>query len=671
MTIVDELPPGVRVGNEAGWLLEFDRPQGPVPPAGFPSIGSDRFYASIKAAPPSGLEGGTYEFVIEALPDDLYARLVQGRADSPNVVRLFLFWHDALTGPVGYLRNLSGLTGSASAVRPELLGHGPVAVLSVVRVTRKAGKRHYETTIIARERVFETLARTPLCGEGIEAAAPDAALSTLQERLPALDLVFHGLAPNPDRPPAPPTPPAKEGDTKVRLKSGRPVSELLATLATSMEQRTNRHGRGMLLIRDGELHVGTRPIPLGGGQPVPLTLATGLLEVEALEPVPTDPNFSRCAGGEPPTRRQFRLTLKGRSDLKPGGVVTFSAPETESTTSPRPRGLFGDLVKAPLLPSLGDEDGEKVRLYVHAVEHALSRTAAFTTTVTGVELVPGQDDWDAHSPAPKTEEPEQTTADPVTAAARAVRALARRIVETPYFPDVGEVRSTTPTGTGEPPGQTERVWRGLGPPDGRGHQARRLPIDRTTPSPIAGVAYATPFAWGPCGLVLPRYPGTRVLLVHRDGQGDDPVDVGAVWPSAHAPGGAQAGDWWLILPAEVPTGDRAAIPDSKVPEDYTGKATNDLIDADGNRCIEVGRLTVRVGKDGLHTAGTRPAAGDANAHVSIEHSDGKASLVVKADGTIEIRAASRLTLTVEDGPIELSANNVDVKVADAMNVTGR
>jgi hypothetical protein len=667
MTLADELHPQVRVGNQAGWLLTFDRESGPPPVHGYPAIGSDRFYADIRATLPSGLEGGSYTFVVEGLPDDVHAQLSQGRADSPEVVRLHLFWHEQLPGDPGGARDISGLTTSASAIRPADVPGGPVAVLSIVEVGRRAGARHYETVITAREHVFESLARVLLCGRGILADDEELALDRLLRRLPAArQLRFHGLDPSPDAPPGPPT---DGGGTKVLLEVGRPLAELFGTLATSMERRTNRHGRGMLLIRDGILHLGTRPVPLR--RLFLLRASNGLLAVEALAPVPTDPSFDRCSSpGRPPERRQFRLTLKGRPDLKPGEVVVFTAPATESTSSPRPIGLAGDLLGAPLLAA-GEEAGETVRLYVHAVEHTLSRTAGFTTVLTGVELTDGRDDWDAHTPSRATPELERVSADPVTDAARAVRGLAGRVAASRRLADVGEVRSATASGAGEPPGQTELVWRGLVPPDGHAHGARRLEVDRQTPSPVEGVAVASPFAWGRCGLVLPRYPGTRVLLVHRDGEGDDPVEVGALWALGSGPD-AEPGDWWLALPAEVPPGDRAAIPDAKVPEDYTGKATNDLIDADGNRRIEVGRLVVRVGRDGLTQAGTRPPpAADADADVSIEHADGATRIVVRANGEVEIRAARKLSLTVDDGPIELSATSVTVQVDDAMDVTGR
>jgi hypothetical protein len=665
MTLADELRQNVRIGNDAGWLLTFHRE---TPGTGGPTvvdrpelaIGSDRYYAEIHAGLPAGLEGGTYTFVVEGLPDDLHASIAQRGPDAPSVVRLYLFWHEVLAGVTGALRNLAGLTGSASDVSPEDVPGGPVAVLRVVGVSRKAGARRYETTVTARERVFEALS-APLCGAGIEAATASAAIDALAPRSPVA-LRFRGDTPSPD---APPAPAQNAGDTAVRFEAGRPVVELLSQLAARLEQRTNRYGRGMLLVRDGVLHVGTRPVPLESG-PVPaLTPQTGLVETEALPVLETDPSFDRCSGGRPATRRQFRLTLKGRPDLKPGDVVEFSPPAEDAGTAPRPVGLIGDLRNAPLLPSLGGHEA-MTRLYVTAVDHALSRVAAFTTMLTGVELEEGRDAWDAHTERPETPPDEPAHADPAVEAAHAVRRLARVVAGARRPADVAEVRQVTSSGTGEPPAQTELVWRGLVAGDGRAHGARRLAVERAAPSPLGGVPYLSPFAWGACGLVLPRYPGTRVLLVHRNGSDDDALDAGAVWESGHAPD-SHPGDWWLILPAEVPTADRAAIAEGSTPADYTGKATNDLIDADGNRCIEVGKLTVRVGVGGLGQAGTRPAAPAAD--VAIEHSDGKTMLLVKDDGTIEIRAATKLTLTVDDGDIEMNASSVNVHVSGSMNVT--
>jgi hypothetical protein len=157
--------------------------------------------------------------------------------------------------------------------------------------------------------------------------------------------------------------------------------------------------------------------------------------------------------------------------------------------------------------------------------------------------------------------------------------------------------------------------------------------------------YLTPFAFGRAGLVLPWYPGTRVAVAHRHGDVDDPIVMGALWPAGDAPA-SEPGDWWLILPAAVPLGDRQARADgdAEEPAAYTDKSTDDLVDADGNRVIEVGELTVRVGRAALDAAGTRPQRADDHQAVTIEHADGGSKIVMEASGQIRIEAATDLVI---------------------------
>ena len=67
----------------------------------------------------------------------------------------------------------------------------------------------------------------------------------------------------------------------------------------------------------------------------------------------------------------------------------------------------------------------------------------------------------------------------------------------------------------------------------------------------------TPLAFGGYGLVLPRYPGARVLLADAGGGGRDVVDLGGVWESGARAAG-RAGDWWLVLPIGVAADDLPA-----------------------------------------------------------------------------------------------------------------
>jgi len=212
------------------------------------------------------------------------------------------------------------------------------------------------------------------------------------------------------------------------------------------------------------------------------------------------------------------------------------------------------------------------------------------------------------------------------------------------------------------------VWRGIGPADGRGNQSRRLPIQRPSGAPAVDIPYATPFAWGKCGLVLPRYPGTRVVVTHRHGRPDEAIDIGALWESAHGPD-SNPGDWWLILPVGV-EGDRAAIQGDAPPQEHKQKVTNDLIDGDGNRVIEVGELRIRVGRDSLGNAGERPERPQLQDGVTIEHADGGALITIDKEGNIVIMAKKNLDLISEEGDVNIKASKgkVDVTVQSEMNI---
>jgi hypothetical protein len=215
--------------------------------------------------------------------------------------------------------------------------------------------------------------------------------------------------------------------------------------------------------------------------------------------------------------------------------------------------------------------------------------------------------------------------------------------------------------------QTEKLWRGLVEYDGRRYGATVLPFDAESKATFDDAPYVSPFAWGAFGLVLPRYPGMRVVVGHRQGDPDDILDLGATWQRGDAPA-SRPGDYWLGLPAAIAPTDREKLEDTKAPTRPSGKATNDLIDADGNRVIEVGKLTVRVGTNLLTAGGTRPVV--ATEHVHIEHQSG-AAILIDQDGNITIKAAGKLDL-VAGGEITFDTPaNVVVKTGGFMDVKGR
>ena len=144
--------------------------------------------------------------------------------------------------------------------------------------------------------------------------------------------------------------------------------------------------------------------------------------------------------------------------------------------------------------------------------------------------------------------------------------------------------------------------------------------------------------------------------------------MGALWSRATAL--TQPGDWWLILPAGVDAPNRQSAADTDTPQEPSEQATNDLIDADGARVIEVGRLTVRVQTRKLASPGVRPAAPtDSAEQVTIEHESGS-RIVIKDNGDIVIDSKNNLTITTKS-TMTLEADDVRVKVKNTMDVGDR
>lgn len=671
----------VAVGNDAGWALTFHRETEGRGVVDRPvlTIGRDDYYASIEAALPAGLAPGKYTFRIEGLTDRHYAD-IKG-PEPPTVVRLHLFWRDANASVAGYLANVAGISGglpSAAALDPAR-----VAELTITSVSRTVGARRYECVIEARERVFmkarnlrahETLV-APNTLEMIRMLALEAGFEF--EPRPGIEAAPYGFNPDGSLPSL--TPGSAPLDARV-VEPGTTFAKALAALGKDIENgMPDARGRGIFLIRNGKLVVGKRPIPPADTPPHVLTHATGFIDSEPVMES-ADAAGKDEAAGQKPGRRQFKVTLKGRPDVRPGDVVRFRPAVDDAITTPT--GGFRAAGASFLGPLVGDAPGgPEVTLYVDTVEHRLSRDSGFATALAGVVIEDGEaftDAWDedwstASNPPPDTLGNNGGTANRAVGVARNTDRKAEEAAAAVRQPEVAEVRAMNSARPGvtaeEPPAQTLRVWQGLARPDGGANQARRLPIRREHPMPLDGVPYASPFAWGRYGLVLPRYPGTRTLLAFRNGEARDPVEIGALWESGRGPE-SEPGDWWLILPVDVVRPRRASIPDTEpLPHEHTGKASNDLIDADGCRTIEVGELTIRVGRGRLPEAGKRPAPPEEPDGVTIEHTKEGAKITIRPDGTIAIDAAKNLELNARNGDITMDAVRVKVNVAAAMEVS--
>jgi len=323
----------------------------------------------------------------------------------------------------------------------------------------------------------------------------------------------------------------------------------------------------------------------------------------------------------------------------------------------------------PIIPTIpGIPPSPSVQLYLHSVEHRIGRTSAFTTIAHGVEVTLPADVWDVPPKLPVGTRPPLVVGGGGSAAivaAKAVKAMASSAVAGTATTTVAEVRGApTAPATDGPPPQSTLVWRGLDTRDNRAGGARRHSIARPTPSSADDVPYLTPVALPGCGLVLPRYPGTRVLLDHVGGSTTEPIDTGAFWRAGEEPKKTQPGDYWLILPVGYQSPQQASGEGAVTP--HSGKVTHDLVAADGSRTIQVGTLTVRVGKAATTAVGERPAAGTAGA-VTIEHADGNARIVIDDKGAITIEGASIAFKAT--GDITMQAANVKVGVSGTMDVS--
>jgi hypothetical protein len=373
-------------------------------------------------------------------------------------------------------------------------------------------------------------------------------------------------------------------------------------------------------------------------------------------------------------RDTYTLTMAGRPVLKPGDVVVTEVDTVEAA-------VFGGFGLPPLPAGL--ETSTEIELYVNSVQHRLGKNIGWITTVTGVVVDLGsapEGVWDMATPAEADSGSagggNRDDADPARAVVHHIRNETQAMMRLRERPRVGEVRANNhATEIGDQvvskAAQSLDLLIGLDVPDGKPRRARRQELRRVDERRL-NVPYLTPFAWGPYGLVLPHYPGERVLVVFHEDSTDDPVVLGSFWQTAQlsdtsAPPNVEPGDWWLILPAGLDAAARQSVAGADsvaLPSD--AKAVHDLITAEGERIIEIAGITVRsVPTDELGTPQGRPTGG-ANGGLLIEHKNG-ARIHIDAEGGITVQAKKKLILKadeeveIEGSSIKLKGSSVDVE----------
>jgi hypothetical protein len=649
--------PDVTPGTMPAWAVVFSNDDGTTLKE-LLTVGSDSYDGSVSATLPFDLDGGRYEVVIEGLTDEDYQRI--RLTNGTLAAAIHLWWRDTPAGVLGDLARAAGvgdLLGGGTARPPA---GSLVAVVRVDSLRRQAGERRYDTVVSGRERVVARLGEQAIrdgrCYESLDAAAKAIAGSA------GIDLVRHGL----DQLTPPPN--------VQNYADVRPGSALQAMRTVRDQAAAARKKQGLpaAVIRDGVLHVGEWTARTAGTAPLPvvhlLDTSGGLVSAE--RGADADIQEATVGPAPPKPRAKVTATALGRPDVKPGDIVQVPLPpEDYPTLAPAGPGL-------PLLRDLtsligpGAEPENPTACLVTQVTHRMSRRQGFITVVQASVLRSDDDGWDPVTEASQEdartgrEQRGSKPADHAAGAAGAVEGVARVVAR--RSPGVrlraGQVRAHP----GSPAEQNASdLWYATAPTDGMPGEVRRVPITSDQHGELNGIPVVTPFAYGGYGLVLPRYPGARVLLADTGG-GRDVMDLGGVWEDGVAPP-AKPGDWWLVLPISLSADDLGDDSDPAPPT--SDDASHDLIDADGRRIVEVAGLTLRV-IDQPTKCDQRPDPGDTGTVVIENSKDGSsAQIVIKSDGSITI-SGKKITLDAGSGDISMNAANVKVKVTGTMDVGG-
>lgn len=595
-------------------------------------------YAELDVDAQSGLSGGGFSLVLHRAHAPDYDKLIAAKAACDDKGALLLA--DLSLGWSAN-RGVLGLLGPASQ------GLEPAGRFAITEIAQSVDGPSYRITLHGREAIAHRLSlnriKTP-----VTAKTPELAVAALMDQMGFAPTDYTTPQDNPVPPPATPGP-------ELKLTLGAEGLAEAERLGTLIEALARREGRGPFLIRDDVLHIGVaRAIPFKSksatGKVIRVSAATGLIRYTETRGEPRNPKFDFAAEYEaklfdakPDIRRAFRLDLVGAPEIRPGDVVAFPRAKDPSDT-------------ALLRPGVAEDWSTAIELYVATVSHRISMNAGFLTTLTGVQVETASPSataiWNVPTEAPVTSQtaPARRIDDgsPEGALAAAVTRQVDRALNRLALPQVGEVASAVPGTGGDPallPLGSNLV---VGLSDSGPIQRRSAinPLFRGGEALTSGVPYLSPFAWGPYGLVVPRYPGTRVMLLPGHGEAEDVVDIGALWAgpttdAAARPVNAQEGDWWLKLPARIDSALEKDVIAGPVLPNAGDLATNDLTDADGTRIVEVGRLVIRVGDKALKPAADRPSTEGVDAGVIlIEHKDGEALMQIDQNGTITLKAKS-------------------------------
>jgi hypothetical protein len=606
------MPGSSDVGFDAGWRLDFRTESAAV--GSRPALSVDRsgYDAEVQVAVESTWTAPTFTLTVDGLSQSDVDKIIAGPYPE---VEIALGWRDT---PGSFLSAGASVLAAAGVGPARLSTLTTVLAGRITALERTAGDVRYRTRFSGVDTTWARFQRACVSGTPLPAKGTvvDWLAALLGSLTPPVGVVGEGNHPTID------------GKTELRARDR--IADAVQALARGAFPDAP-HGRVPVLLRDGRVHVGTWAAKVTGGNSHTLDAATGLVEAtpapyEHDDPAKDDPFAASTADA-------WNVVLLGRPDIKVGDAVRIRLPEVvakkaEPGLADSVVGALGGAaaLAAPVVGLLAPPTQAKPRDFrVVSVTHTLGRVAGFTTRlrVEGVGAA-------AKFPGPAAEA--HRVAETIDARIGTM-ARSRRAV------DAGIVTAQSVAPSVERHAQRLDLDDGLAraaPPNVVVRGKLDSPATRLTDKP-----YLTPFAYRGTGLVVPHYPGTRVVQLNHEGEPRNAVVAGCVWDEGAEPK-SRLGDWWLTLPTNVApaTDGTAAAPKPKE------KVASDLVDAGGARVVNVLGFELTVGDGSMPDIGTRPDPPAAGV-LTLRTKQGNASISIDTDGNITISTDKEIRLNGE------------------------
>lgn len=631
------------VGFDAGWKAEFRKAgdKGQPIDEGMFSISRDSYFGEVRFEAATAFRAPSFRLSVEGLSDDDHHKIVGG----PYVfVKIFAGWRDLGSG------FLSAFSDIASVFTGESGDEACVELLNgrIYTYERLHGDFRYKTEITGIDERYHRMRTT--IAEKVTVNSGDAAqlyAKALCEQI-GVPIVLH--------------PTEGKGDAIdgiMEIPAHLTVAEALQFVSE------HAHSEGAerqipMFFRTDAFHFGPWTAPVlsaaPDGETKTLDLSTGLVEYKPVAQaqttdVVTDPYALQPA-------MAFDVKLRGRADIRLGDLVQMEIDESGPGDLP-------DTVSSSVLGPLGDVASGVASMFGPAVEpdyttcrvvsvlHEIDRVKGFVTTL----RVEKQEETSSSSTKTETvASTVQRSGDEAAKVAAELKKRARGEQREVRLLNIGEINHQfVKDGTSDNHdvrAQRIDVMEGLE----RSGKINGAVVDKRVEkgTQLYNKPYVTPFAFGLTGLVVPHYPGMRVVDLHYRENISQSIVAGALWRDGEAPA-SELGDWWLSLPIDVSASESA--PDLDNVELPSGPVTHDLITGAGGRAIHVKGLRISVGENMLPDAGVRPDEPVAD-EILIEHKSG-ASIYIDADGNITLSSPKDITF---------SANKIVMDVQDSVDV---